>query len=408
LSKALFGDLPNKPLPGRVWTAAGVKQLQLALQDAIHPKLELSRGGGVPRGFPREGWPSRTTDSRAGLYWSPLIPPERYEALPSPGRRGPRTDLLLRDGDRQILGLVRDPTTGGIRVRRELAADFPDLRELAKRRADKRWVALAPRNYVDDQHAEPQYHATVFLEQVPPHLRTPGTFESTLQHARPALPGALLWWDAAPAQPDAPPPGTLRIRKRYNYWAPAWDVTADNWRKAPAGYPQARLRVWVAETPPEPLPQPPDGYELNQRYAVRSPGGDLDVRLSYEPQPLLTNAKGESVNVGCLVVRVTYPAGQPVLAKLDSATPHHARHSYYRYRCPDAPAKDGQPGEYTAIFGPFEQTELTAARIRLSLTPVAPALRDENVITLNPPRPETTVPVELDYQPQPPRTAEKP
>jgi hypothetical protein len=242
---------------------------------------------------------------------------------------------------------------------------------------------------------------------VPPHRRPGGRSEGTLQHFRPALSDALLWWDAAPTQPGGTPPGTLRIRKRYNYWAPAWDVTADNWRKTPPGYPQAKLRVWVAETPPDPLPAPTDGYELNQSYKVRSPGGELDVRLSYEAQPLLTNAKGDEVEVGCLVVRITYPEGHPVLAML-RGTPHHARHSYYRYQRPGEPVKDGQPGEYTAIFGPFDQSELTAAKIQLELTPVAPALRDENAITLTPPPPGTDVPQELDYQPRPAGAAAKP
>jgi hypothetical protein len=110
-------------------------------------------------------------------------------------------------------------------------------------------------------------------------------------------------------------------------------------------------------------------YRTGQQVRVAVPGtGEVVVRADVREKDKLT----------WLTVRAVHPPGKPVVARLTVATPHEAKHAYFR-------AANG----YEATFGPFKPKELSGSSVQLELVPVGPLLADPKAaIELPLPKPQ--------------------
>lgn len=385
-----------------LWPANTDKELQQALLDAIRPKLKLAdRRGERPRGFPRTGWPSRTADRREPpfrsftLLWSPRLADDvegPLKASAHPNRSPDPAELALRPGELMILGFGNQGR--GVRVRRELLADYLTDPRTRTRRGDEVWALSVPAGVVDDQVSPPEFRSLAFLEQVPPHRRGKGHRDADAGPLRFDAPD-LTWWQVTPAagKGEKPTPtGTVRVTRRYGYPAPGWDVAVEDWPHGPTR--PAEFRVWAADSAPG------AAFETcrpGESRTLTTPTGDrIEMRAAVEPwQPV-----GAAAPADCLVVRFTFEKGKPVQAHPVEVPAAYAEHRYYG----GGVGADGMIA-YTAVFQlPVEK--LKSSGVRLKLIPVQPSRTDDNLLTLTPPTPEQGKALQVDPPPQPSKSRE--
>ncbi|HET6573795.1 MAG TPA: hypothetical protein VFG68_09355, partial [Fimbriiglobus sp.] len=231
----LFRPLGNlQPELVKLWHANNANNLLQALLDAMRPKLKLlDRNGGRPDNFPQTGLPSRADDrgeppySSFKPYWSKWISDNTegpFKVWAYPNRLPNPTDLILRPGERMLLGFGNQGRS--ILVRRELFADYIRNPRAKTRRDDKLWALSVPDSKVDNQENF-RFHSLAFLEKVPPHLRGK-VGDGSLEFAPPEL----TWWQVTPTAEKGetlPPTGTVRVTRSYGYPAPGWDVSVEGW-----------------------------------------------------------------------------------------------------------------------------------------------------------------------------------
>ena len=283
-----------------------------------------------------------------------------------------------------ILDLVRSPD-GAVLVKRGLYGDYFPEKTHRFPGADG-WVATVPGNTIDTNDRDPRYKTLVYLEQA-----SEGASDgSLLRFDRPLLPTGFLWWEVTPVgQKDAL--GTVRVTKKYGQAAPAWEVLADKW-SVNGAHPSAQIRVWVAESVrgATVTVKPTRATELDS--TPHKVGGDsVNVRVSFEAHaPIGAKTPGVALE-NYVVLRVSHDPDRPVMAKLvppTSSVEFNTEHRYYK------------PGEYTALFGPLEQSAFGDGEVTVELYPVGPAKQNPSTVTLTPPPPEAGRP-HSEYIPQP-------
>jgi hypothetical protein len=409
LCQELFAGIDRYPTPGRLFepiTADKNTRLTARLRDAVFPKLLLRDAADrSPPGLPRTGLASRL-DARwregppyskgnggTDLLWSPWLPAGSYAAEASSGR-GVGSDLTLSAADTVILGFAPDGR-GGVRIRRELHADyFAQTADTTRRRAgDGRWHLTAPAPTVRNQALS----RVAFVERTPPHrLPQPDDSPTDLKAAPPDPQGdgrEVVWFDLLPPE-GPPPPGKLTITRLYSYAAPAWKLEHDAWAVPGEA---SRVRATVAgrdDDPPEPhkLTLP---LSRQQPETVTPVPGDEPLEVATSVEPVAADGKPQP-GFRWLTLRITHPLGRPVFARLvDPGLPRaEAAHRYY-------PA-DGDRADYTATFRvPAEAVErLTEVRVNLARVgwALAAERRDRLAVTLDarPPADAGKVPRPID------------
>jgi hypothetical protein len=387
----LFRPLQGKrPEMVRLWPADNANNLLQALLDAIRPKLKLTDRFGVPAiNFPQTGLPSRADDRPKPPYssykphWSKWIADDAdasFQARAYPNRLPKPTDLVLRHGERMILGFANQQGRGTL-VRRELYADyFRDIQ--TTRRGDDVWALSIPRSAVDEYR---KFHSLAYLEQVPPHRRDKGdrnAFVETLQFAAPQL----TWWQVTPSGEKGKKPaqtGTVNVTRHYGYPAPAWKVTVENW---PHDKPPAEVKVWAADTTPGAKTVT---CRLDEPQELPLFGGQIKMRAALEP---IEPGSAEEL----LVVRFTFDKGKPIQAHPVGETVGYPEHRYYG----DGVGADGMTA-YTAKFRLKMSVEkLRTAGVELMLIPVQPSLTRDNLLTLPLPDPIPGT-LAMDSKPEP-------
>lgn len=398
LSAALFCHIDKHPVPGRVWDATNQADLASMLRQAILPKLRVKDNAAVsPPTFPPAGWPSRpfaapaeqiTDIERSKLSWSPLVPAVRYEATAVPSGRP--VNIEAKDGDRLLLGFHR-AAGGGVRVRRELYADFFAADRRTPVGTDKPWVLTVPGSSVARDRGEPEFRAFGFVEHVPSHRRrTPDGRDAadnneTLVQAVPSL----LWWEVGPTESDgrelAAPPGplngTVTVRRRYAYQAPAWEITATKW----PGLKPASVRAYAVKAEDAPQSEWKEVPRLGEEMPIDVAGRHYLLRATIEPYRLGPGG----AEIECLIVRVTCKdeKAPPLLVQLEPLGRLASEHRFYL----DAKAS-------TAAFGELSRESLSRVRFRATAVDTT-ALKPQAISLVTQPQASPTV--EYDKPPTP-------
>lgn len=391
MSRVLFRSLRTHRNPGGVWNAANQRGLQSSLMDALRPKLRLLDGGsgGAPANYPSSGWPARTrddgTDTRNSLFWSPLLSVpvnRRFTAIPYPSGDRIEADLRVQDGDRLLLELAK--VDGRTVVRPDMYADFFQKDRKAAT-ANNSWTLTNSTLSIDDSREPISLRGLLFTERTPAHRQNRFDPTAPIRQTGPEH----VWWQIAPALEAAPAIGTITLRRRYAFPAPAWELRAEQWPRDPnqAGqFAAPKIRMYAPERMPTPKMVDVRPGEPASRITT-SDGDEIEIHHSLESHPI--GPAGE--RVPCLVVRAMHPPNRPILFRTTQAAGRlNQEHSYFM-----------EAGSYTAKFGPFTAADFRANPLRLEMISVTAMMADgASQVELIPPRPVPGTRLEAEYTPK--------
>jgi hypothetical protein len=297
---------------------------------------------------------------RAGETLIPSRPLKPYTYVASVPVVPPQ-DVRLRDGDQLLLQVKR---TG---LERGLLKDYDELRRPTLTQGlphgqDQGWLVTVHGNRrPDDPRA---------LELLLSTEKDAGRSEprGVLEQVRPGF----VWFEAEAREAKARPAALAwrNVGDVLGYPAPAWKLHAEGWPKDAL----PRVRAWVCDQDPrqnprlvtakphnpgtDPLKFLPESLRVSNDVV-----GDLSVSfdtVEVEDEP------GHKVKQPSLVVRATYPARGPVVARLDGGLKVQGQeHRFY-----------SAANRYTGIFWPVTPAQAADAQFDLTLISVK-AVQDD-------------------------------
>ncbi len=234
--------------------------------------------------------------------WLSPMPPGGNFNLRSPDLQLDQP-LNVRAGERLLLGLSAGKD--GLRFTRpNYAADVPAVARLK----GKEWTVAVPRQRLTDAGG---------LELVALADRPADDAAKTLSPAR----IADVWFELAPSTKTAV---AVKWANGTGWPCPAWDVTTPAWPADGGAAAVPTLSAWWSADRPFPACGTwalPTDNRLSSPAAVATTAGELTVNgLSVETHD------GRS----CLVVRLTHPAGPPIIPRMKAATPDGTEVRCYR------------------------------------------------------------------------------
>lgn len=320
-----FSVIERLPLRGRFYTVDDTKELVLRLLQSMKQRLRFRVerfAGGQVATLGEEGVEvSRDSDSDQWVALEPGIYTIRVDTDRPVSQR-----IELADGDALLVTLTRDQD--GFFFQRVLHGE--DSKRPFKARDDWRLTALQNQARGSDG-LEMLLALETRLDQAP---RERGT----LHQVRPR-PHAT-WFEVRP-RGEGEPRLALRWGPLVGYPAPVWGVRAAGWPERPGGGSLALPEIhaywnWSKQAAgAETLTRP-----ANARYQAAFEGREVQISPDVAQKAVIESVEVQEREVEiepgrpprrlpCLVVRASYPAGNPVWMQVDGPTVPGQEHHFY-------------------------------------------------------------------------------
>ncbi|HYT92025.1 MAG TPA: VWA domain-containing protein, partial [Gemmataceae bacterium] len=322
-------NLPNK---GKFYLVDDPKRLIEHLRESLTQRLSFTLE--EMDGWPVKGLKGGVSISRVGQdsHWITLSPGYYWVVIDATKRL--RQKIEVRRGDRLLLTL--DEKDDGFVLQRGLVQN--DFRDKPLREARSgAWLLKVLQN----QHSLQEDALQLMVTAEAVRDREVGGVR-TLGRVTPSL----ILFQVRPQGDSKSRPVSLRYRSLTDWTAPAWGLVIKPWDRRAQPIPEA---FW-SEDPPTIVGTLRRGSHFSGDLQVLPKGGAVEVQLhkgERGPVQLLSltiekhlveTHDGKRQEVSCLVVRLTFPPGKPVMAQL----PDFSGGQEHRF--------DSEAGRYTGSF----------------------------------------------------------
>lgn len=348
-AKKQFAVIEKLPVPGKILEAPDEVKLKDLLNTALRRELRcrLERNG-VP------------VPGQESVLVGPLDKPPRWFSPLAPHLYTLRAytdfkqDIDVGTGDFISVKMTDEPKTRQISFERGLL-----VRNYPSKDQDQsgKWIMACFQN-MRTAHGGLQLVSTLENTDVKPTLdNRPEAPRGTLVQVRPGF----VWFAVGPGD-GPPPPLCLRWSNMERFPAPAWKLEVSSWPKQPDEKPMKPVvdAWWLGEREPvagtKSLNRDP-AKSLDEDFANRSvpieEGSVVIESVQIEKRPVQV-APDRTVEQSCLVVRLRYPVGRPVVVQLQDVPVSGGEHRLY-----------SDANKYTGIFWPMDEARAKQFKMQL-------------------------------------------
>jgi hypothetical protein len=363
--------------PGTKEEAQTSVELARKLVDAMRPKVRVLRPtGALVEGVPKAGHPT-TFVGEAGLTWLAGLEPLEYTAVLSDGTK---KNFVLERGERLLVTL--SAKNNEITFERTVYADYETKRRKSALPgtpppADQWQLAVMQNERKIQTTRDPFLQMMVSVEDVR-HRTAPEGGSLRLYKPR------FTWLEVSTQESDKP----LRLNwgNLSGYPATAWTVEAPDWSLVPAKpEPKPVLRAWVLSDQ-EPLsaasPKRDPRLKLESDFLQPIRVGKQEIEIEsvrFEPGREVEIKLEKKAKENCLLVRLRYPANQPVMVHLRGLTsePRGAEHYYYT-----------EASKYTAAFWGVERDQMDSPSFFLDVISIDDVKKTGTLVEVKLPAPD--------------------
>jgi hypothetical protein len=340
-----------KEIGGMYFLVDKTDQLASALESSLLSMrfwIDADAGADPPADLPREGASLSRSDLDQNPRWIKGLRESPYLVRVRTSRTIEQR-VRVHAGDSLILDLV--PGAGGLRFRRSLYADsyyINNNHSFVRKQKQGPWTLAVLENQPKKGHLE----LMTTLEKDEGLVHQGGT----VQQVRPTM----AWFQVAPADGMAALPPRLKLTTLADYPAPAWGLEVASWpnkavpvvsawwveKDLPPAYPLTK-DVDFKKSPLEILNKDVSAWRIDNETQARV----TIESVKHERRRVEVRPNEPKNDVDCLVVRLSYPAGEdPFFVQLPDRTLGQ-EHRFF----PEA-------GKYTGIFWSLTPEQIDSLR----------------------------------------------